>query len=191
MRILALTAALAACGGGGGSTDIRPTLKFADRSDAELARLISAAGGTDMFGAEAQLSQFSDSTDPCPAAAITGNQVTLTGGCTTTGGVQLGGAATIINPTGWTGLEYNYAAETSYDLQALTLTQSGFTQSYDGVFHITNNFRTYDADLTVDQQAINVRSDIHYECDTSSCSLSGSGIELVAVGGAKIGRAHV
>src|SRR6185503_3808432 len=65
------TLALTACGGGGG-TDIDATLVFAERSDAEIARLISAAGGSDLFGAQAQVSQFANETDPCPAVAISG-----------------------------------------------------------------------------------------------------------------------
>ena len=81
MRGLALLL-VAACGGGG-STNVKPTLKFADRSDTEIAALINAAGGTAMFSAQAQLDQFAGTTDPCPAVAVSGSTVTLTGGCTT------------------------------------------------------------------------------------------------------------
>src|SRR5262245_41804604 len=65
--IVAIVLGLAACGGGG--TDIDSTLVFADRSDAEIARLINAGTGSDMFSTQSQIDQFGDTfdADPCPA----------------------------------------------------------------------------------------------------------------------------
>jgi hypothetical protein len=187
MQRLACLVVLAACGGGG-STNVKPTLKFADRSDTEIAALINAAGGTAMFSAQAQIDQLAGSTDPCPAVAVAGSTITLTGGCTTMDGIAIAGTATVTNPTAWDQVTYNYTNDTTYELTALTFTQSGLTTSYDGRITISSNFTTYDADLTSDNLGIDVRSDIHYECDRSSstCDLSGSGIEMIGVGGALV-----
>jgi hypothetical protein len=188
MQRLACLVVVAACGGGG-STNVKPTLKFADRSDTEVAALINAAGGTAMFSAQAQIDQFAGSTDPCPAVAVTGSTITLTGGCTTMDGVTIGGSATVTNPAAWDQVTYNYTNDTTYELSALTFMQSSVTTSYDGRVTIADNFSTYDADLTSDNLGIDVRSDIHYECDrgSSTCDLSGSGIEMIGVGGALVG----
>lgn len=187
MRKLACIVVVAACGGGG-STDVTPTLVFADRSDTELAALINAAGGAQMFSAQAQVDQFAGSTDPCPAVSVAGNTVTLTGGCTTQDGVMIAGTATVTNSPSWDQITYNYAAATRYELAGLTVTQSGFTQSYDGRIDISGSFTVYDADVTSTMLGVSIRSDIHYECDAGdkTCDLSGSGIELVGTGGALV-----
>jgi hypothetical protein len=184
MRKLACIVVVAACGGGG-STNVKPTLKFADRSDAELSQLISAAGGTAMFSAQAQVDQFSSSTDTCPAVAVDGQTITLTGGCTTQDGVMVAGTATATNSPSWDQITYDYTSGTSYQLTGLALTQSGFTQSYDGRVDIADNFTVYDGDVTSTMLDVTIRSDIHYECDAGdrTCDLSGSGIELVGAGG--------
>jgi hypothetical protein len=188
MRVFVCLVLAGACGGGG-STDVKPTLKFADRSDTEIAALINAAGGTAMFSAQSQLDQFAGTTDPCPAIAVAGNTVTLTGGCTTSDGVTFGGTASVTNSPSWDQITYNPGADTDYELDAVTFTQSGLTTSYDGRVTISGTYTTYDADITSDLLGIDTRSDLHYECDRSaqSCSLSGSGIEMIGVGGALVG----
>lgn len=187
MRIaLALvTGALAACSGGH-STDIKTTLKLADRSDAELSRLVSAAGGADMFGAQAQVDSLSfGNGDPCPAISVAGNTVTLTGGCTTSDGVAIDGTASITNPIGWDQVVYNYSADTLYQFSQLSFTQQGFTTSYDGSVRVSDSSTVFEADITADQLGVAVRSDVYYECDRGSltCTLDGSGLELVGAGG--------
>ena len=169
-------------------------MRFADRSDAEIARLISAAGGTDMFGAESQLNSVADPLmpDPCPAISITGNTATVTGGCTTHDGVEIQGSALVTNPVGWSQIDTQYGVDTEYDLHQLSFVQSGFSQTYDGSFKITNSFATYDAHITATMLGVSVRSDIYYQCDTSSCDLDGSGVELIGAGGAQVsGTVHV
>jgi hypothetical protein len=187
MRKLACILVVAACGGGG-STNVKPTLKFADRSDTELSALISAAGGTAMFSAQAQVDQFAGSTDPCPAVTVDKQTVTLTGGCTTMDGVMVGGTASATNAPSWDQITYDYSSATSYTMSGLTLAQSGYTQSYDGRIDISGSFTVYDADITSDMLGLSIRSDIHYECDAGdkTCDLSGSGIELVGTGGALV-----
>jgi len=180
---------LVACGGGGNDSDVEPDLVFADRSDAEIARLISAAGGTDMFQAQSQVDQFGDTfgtVDPCPAIEISGNTATITGGCTTADGVEIQGTATVTNPASWDQIEWEFGVDSRYDLEGLAFVQSGFTTSYDGAFTVSNDFRNYDADLVAAQLDLAVRSDLHYRCSTSSCSLTDTGLELVGVGGAHV-----
>ncbi len=188
MRVFVCLALLGACGGGG-STNVKPTLRFADRSDSEIAALINAAGGTAMFSAEAQLDQFAGTTDPCPAIAVAGSTVTLTGGCTTADGVMFGGSARVTNSPSWDQITYDPGSDTEYELDAVSFTQNGLATSYDGRVTISGNFTTYDADVTSNLLGIDTRSDLHYECDRSSqsCDLSGSGIELIGVGGALVG----
>ncbi len=188
MRVLACMLLVGACGGGG-STNVKPTLRFADRSDSEIAALINAAGGTAMFSAQAQLDQFAGTTDPCPAIAVAGSTVTLTGGCTTADGVMFGGTARVTNSPAWDQITYDPGSDSEYELDAVTFTQSGLATSYDGRVTISGNFTTYDADVTSNLLGIDTRSDLHYECDrgSQSCDLSGSGIELVGVGGALVG----
>lgn len=178
-----MLAALAACGGH--TTDIQANLKLADRSDLELSRLISAAGGADMFGAQARVDELSfGSTDPCPAIAIAGGQVTITGGCTTTDGTAIGGSATLTNPAGWDAVTYDYNADSVYQLEQLSFDAI----TYDGVVRISDGSTTYDADLTVDDGTAALRSDLYYSCDRGSqtCSLEGSGLLLVGAGGVHV-----
>lgn len=183
---------IAACGSDH-TTNIKPTLRLADQDDATLARLISAAGGTDMFGAEAQLSQFSSAgTDPCPAVAISGNSVTLTGGCTTQAGIAIAGSATLTNPVGWDSVPYNYQSDQTYDLNQFSLTQQSYTQSYDGMVRISNSDLVEQADISSTQLGIALRSDIYFACSREgttslSCQLEGSGLELIGVGGVTVG----
>lgn len=185
MRIALVAGALAACSGGH-TTDIKTSLKLADRSDAELARLVSASGGADMFGAQAQVDSLSFANgDPCPVVAVAGNTVNLTGGCTTRDGIAIDGAASITNPFAWDQVLYNYQADTTYHFTQLSFTQQGFTTTYDGFVRVSDSSTVYDADITTDQQGIAVRSDVYYECDRGSltCTLDGSGLELVGAGG--------
>ena len=184
--------ALAACGGGGGSTDIESTLVFADRSDAEIARLINATAGTDMFMAQAQLDQFGDTFDgdPCPAVTVSGNVATVTGGCTRQDGVMITGSAVVTNPLGWDQIEeYDFNEETVYEARQLAIVESGFTQTFDGTLIRSDSLTTWDADITSTSFDLTIRSDLYYHCedpDNPECTLSGSGIELVGVGGARV-----
>lgn len=177
---------VAACGGGG--TDIDATLRFADRSDAEISRLVSAASGSEGFQAQSQVSQFDEpfEPDPCPTIDISGNQVTITGGCTTMDGVAVSGTATISNPLGWGDLEYDFGADSVYEFSGFAIEQSGFRTAFDGVVRQAASFRELDMDLTMDMMGIAVRSDIYMDCDTSGCDIEGSGVELVGVGGARV-----
>lgn len=188
---LAIPLVVAACGGGGGSTDIEGTLVFADRTDQEITRMINAAGGTEMFGAEGQFDQFGDTfdPDPCPAIAIDGQTATVTGGCTTADGVQIAGTLVVTNPASWDQIDFHYGDDSEYEATGLAFTQGGFTTTYDGVIQRSGDFTTWDADITVDQMGAALRSDLYYHCSnpsSPSCSLSGSGLELVGVGGAKV-----
>lgn len=193
LRLALPALALAACGGGvGGSTDVEPTLRFADRTDVEIARLINASVGSEMFQAQSQVDRFGDTfdPDPCPQLAISGQTATVTGGCTTTDGVTIGGGAVITNPIGWDQIDTGFGDDATYQLDDLSFTESGFTQRFDGVFTIAGDFRTWDADLTTEQQGIAVRSDIYLACSGSAtrvtCTLGESGVELVGVGGALV-----
>jgi len=182
--------ALAACGGGG-STDIEATMSFADRTDAEISRLISAAGGTDMFSAEGQIDQFGDTfeADPCPVITIDGNTATVTGGCTRIDGTEIQGSATVTNPFNWDQLDYNYGDDITYEAQQLSFIYSGVTQTYDGFIRRSGDFTTWDADITTTSFGVTLRSDLYYHCSNPShpsCSLSGSGLELIGVGGAQV-----
>ena len=188
MRQTTLVVLVAACNGGANS-NIPQTLKFADRSDAEIARMVSAAGGTDMFSAQAQIDAFAGSTDPCPAVTIAGNEVSLTGGCTTSDMVMLSGTATATNSLAWDPqAPFVYGADTVYAMHQLAFTQQSFTTTYDGTMSITDNFTTWQADITADMLGLSVHSQIYYGCDRGSltCDLVGSGLELVGVGGARL-----
>lgn len=187
MRSLALLALCVGCSGGG-STNVKPTLVFADRSDAEIARLLSAAGGGDMFFAEAEADQFAGATDPCPGVAISGATATMSGGCTTTDGTTLAGTAATTNDPAWGDqIQYQFGADTVYTFTGFTLTQSTLTTSFDGRVTVSDNSTTWDADLTANQLGIAVRSDLFYQCEldgqTVNCDIGNSGLELVGVGG--------
>lgn len=181
---------LIACGGdGGGSTDVDPSLVFADRTDTEIARLINAAGGVDMFSAESRIGQFGDTfeADPCPAISVAGTVATITGGCTRADGVRIDGSATAANPLGWDQLDYRYSDDTIYTFRQLTFVQGGQTQTFDGTLVRADALTTWDADLTVTSFGLTIRSDLYYHCTDPSnprCSLSNSGLELVGAGGA-------
>src|SRR5262245_39818225 len=102
IRLSALALPVVAACGGGGSTDIDSTLRFADRSDLEISRLVGAAGGSEGFQAQSQAEQFADpfgDTDPCPARSFAGDTGTITGGCTTLDGVVYEGSIEVRNPS--------------------------------------------------------------------------------------------
>ena len=185
---------LMGCGGGGGSTDIESTLRFADRSDTEIARLVSAASGSEGFQAQATVSSFDPSfesdPDPCPAIAISGNTVTITGGCTTRDNVMIEGNASITNPLGWgdgeTEIEYDFGSDSVFAFNAFAIVQASQRRAYDGIFTIGSSYSELDMDLTTDSFGAVVRSDVFMDCGRTSCTLSGSGVELVGVGGARV-----
>jgi hypothetical protein len=150
--------------------------------------LISAAGGTDMFSAQAQVDRFSSQIGACPALAVSGESVTLTGGCTTTDGVAVDGSAIITNAAAWDQVQYNYQHDTTYELSGLSLTQSGYSQSMDGLIRITGGYTVQEADITVDMQGLALHSDVYFKCSRTgqtsvNCALEGSGLELPGVGG--------
>jgi hypothetical protein len=181
------TVALGACGGGG-STDIQGTLVFAERSDTEIARIISAAGGADMFQAQGQVDQFGDTFDAeaCPTVTIDGNTATVTGGCTREDGTMITGSAVVENPAGWDQIDWT-GGDSRYELNGLGFATESFAQVYTGFIERRDTFSTWDADLTVESFGITVRSDLYYHCEnpqSPSCDLTNSGIELVGVGGA-------
>ena len=193
-RSLALPALVVAPGGGGGggSTDIEATMRFSDRSDQEIARLINAAAGTDMFLAESQIDQFGDTFDgdPCPAVTVSGNTATVTGGCTRLDGTEIQGTASVTNPLGWDQIEeYDYTRDTEYEAVGLTIIDNGFSQTYDGFIHRTDMLTSWDADITVTSLDVTLRSDLYYVCTNPNaprCTLSGSGLEMPGIGGAKV-----
>lgn len=180
---------VAACGGSGG-TDIQGTLLFADRSDLEIARLVSAASGSDGFQAQGQLSQFDDpfEPDPCPLVVedLAANQVTITGGCTTVDGTSIEGSAVIDNPLGWgDNLEYDFSEPTLHTFDGFALVfEGGIRMAYDGTFMIASSYQNLDMDLVVESFGITVRSDLAMSCDAGrTCTVENSGLELEGAGG--------
>jgi hypothetical protein len=191
MRILIGSVALwlAACGAGG-STDVDPTLVFAERSDTEISRIVGAAAGTDMFQAQSQVDQFGDTFEPdaCPTIAISGNTATVTGGCTRADGTMIMGDAVVENPAGWDQLDWS-GGDSRYELHQLAFITEGASFTYDGFIERRDTFATWDADLTVTSFGMTIRSDLYYHCknpSNPSCELSNSGIELVGTGGALV-----
>lgn len=185
-------ATLGACGDeAGGSTDIQPTLRFADRTDAELVRLMDAAGGTDMFRAAGYLDQFGDTfePEPCPTITVAGSTATITTGCSRADGSQLTGGGSVDNPIGWDQLDYRFQDDTLYTFDQLTIVVAGTTQTLDGSLRRSDSLTTYDADLTVGLFDITVRSDLYVHCTNPqrpSCAFTNSGIELPGIGGARV-----
>jgi hypothetical protein len=200
-RIRFALCALAACSGGG-STDIESTLRFADRSDLEISRLINAASGSEGFQAQATAESYADPSEPsdaCPARSLSGDTGTISGGCTTQDGVTLGGSISIKNPmdwclvfdesAGWCDTEYegNWNEPTKYTFSGFSITQSGFTRSFDGWLTSATIDGYIDMDITSVQLDVAVRSDIYAERDGSrDVDINGSGIELFGVGGARV-----
>jgi hypothetical protein len=188
--------------GGGGSTDIDGTLRFSDRSDLEISRLVSAASGSEGFQAQATAESYADPFepgDPCPARSFAGDTGTITGGCTTMDGVAIEGTIALNNPLNWCLVfdtaaswcdmtyEGNYNAESSYTFSGFALTQSGFRRSFDGRFTVGSLYETIDMDLVSVQLDVAVRSDIHVEYSGGrNATIDGSGVELVGVGGARV-----
>ncbi len=187
-----LLVTLVACGGDdGGSTDVQPTLRFADRTDAELARLIDVAGGGDLFRATGALDQFGDTfeAEACPTITIAGAVATVTGGCTRADGTQLGGSGAVDNPIGWDQLDYRFQDDTLYTFTQFGLGDGQATQTFDGWLRRTDGLATWDADLTASLFGVGVRSDLYIHCtdpQRPSCAFTNSGVELVGVGGARV-----
>lgn len=177
----------AACGGGGSHTDIEASIRFADLSDVEISRLVSAATGSDAFQAQAQVlsfdDPFSDSESDCPNVVIEDRTVTLTGGCTMIDGPALEGSATLVNPFGWD-IEIDFGDDQLYTFDQFAIVNSGFRSSFDGTLRIAFGYEQLEADLVADMFDMAVRSDLYFECNSSGCDIDGSGVELIGVGGA-------
>ncbi len=184
-----LLACVAGCGAGG-STDVQPTLVFADRTDVEIARLVSAASASEGFQAQGQILSFDDpfGTDPCPTIVEDASNltVTITGGCTTMDGTDIEGTATLENPAGWGDLGYNFNKDSRYEFSQFSIGTQAFSTSWDGVFVVGPQFTDLDMDLTTDQLGVAVRSDLYMDCNSTSCEHGNSGLELVGVGGALV-----
>lgn len=178
----------AACSGG--STDIDPTLRFADLTDLEIGRLVSAASGTEGFSAQSQVLQFDfqSDQDPCPLVEedLGANTATITGGCTTADGVAIEGSASVTNPLGWGDLAYDFGDDTRYQFDQFALVQAGQRMAYDGVMRTASTYDEIDMDVTTESFGLIVRSDLYMDCGQTSCDLENSGIELVGVGGALV-----
>src|SRR6185503_1741092 len=90
----------------------------------------------------------------------------------------------------WEQLEWEYGDDTLYEFQGLTITQGGLAMTYDGFITRSDNLATYDADITLTQLGVALRSDLYYHCSggtsSASCNVSGSGLELIGVGGATL-----
>lgn len=186
---LAVGFVLGACGAGG-STDVEATLVFAERSDAEIARIIGAAGGSDMFSAQSQVDRFGDTfdADPCPSIEASGKTATVTGGCTRMDGTMIMGSAIVENPAGWDQIDWE-GGDSRYEMHALAFITDNVTFSYDGFIERRDLFSTWDADVTSESLGVAMRSDLYYHCEnpsSPSCDLTNSGIELVGVGGARV-----
>lgn len=195
MKLIYL-AMLGACGGSvGGSTDVEPTLVFANLDDTTISRIASAASASDGFGAQSVAGSFDDpfDDDPCPAVVedAATNTVTITGGCTTLDDQQIEGSIVIHNPLGFGELDYDFTSDSVYEFDGFTMVLSeaaGIVQAWDGVFTTGPSFETLDLDLTTELQAITVRSDLFLACDQTSrsCEYGESGVELLGSGGALV-----
>ncbi len=183
-------ALLVACNGH--STDIQPTLRFADRSDAEIQRLIGAAVGFEIDTAEQTL--HLNPGDPCPMETMQGTMYTFSGGCTTQSGVAIDGTASF-----YLAAASRYHPEMNHgQWNRWTLKSAMEVDRFDG--HASWMVASWayggEADLTVDLAGVAVRSDISYtcnpppNCDSPACGVDctpeGSGVELVGVGGALV-----
>lgn len=186
----ALLCLVTACGSGGGSTDIESTLRFSDLTDTQISRLVSAASGSEGFEAQYTLSSFDPSgetnPDPCPAISVNGKTVTITGGCTTRDKARIEGSGSITNALGWGDgeIEIDEGEDSAYDMTGFAIVQAGQRRGYDGSFIIGGGRN--DMNLTTDVLGVQVRSDVFMDCSGAGCSLGGSGVELVGVGGAKV-----
>jgi hypothetical protein len=165
------------CGSSPHTTDIAPTLRFADRSDAEINQLICSAASNDVLEASAMVAAFEMHGATCP-----GVEGTPGGGCTTASGTTITGSVTNHSP----GIRFD----------ALTLTNPTFVETWNGSVDFGNELSAA-SDLTVGRAGISVRADLGYTCvrlETDdgcnvchdTCTPEGSGVELVGAGGALV-----
>jgi hypothetical protein len=179
-------AALAGCGGG-----IEPTIRFADLGDTAIIRMIGAAQAFDLGDARDRL-EFVESSfggGPCPAIAIDGDTATITGGCTTDWGEEVGGSATVTNPMFWSGIVHDPERPSRYAFHDYT---SGFGASgsiptrYDGSLVVEDLFHVH-GDVTIERDGISIRSALEYECPSIRCvAQPGSALYLGGSGGALV-----
>jgi hypothetical protein len=182
MRSLVACALVAACSGSR-TVDIRPSLRFADRTSAEIQRLIAAARGAEIYAATYTLATSPG--DSCPVVSIAGQTTTFQGGCTTQAGAMFDGTASLARDS---------ADRAQFD--AWTLTEPSGSTTYSGYVEWRNTpLLGAESDLTADIDGVAVRSDLTYGCHalpgcdnecTMECTPDGSGIELVGVGGALV-----
>ena len=183
---------LSACGGGldedaPTDTDIEPTLVLRGRSEAELLRLMDAGTGGDARALEIWIEFLDDDydPDPCPLITVAGKTATITGGCTRLDGTEIQGYAVVTNPFAWRRIDHDPSSERVYEAHQLTLTNGSWTTIYDGIVRYSYDLNRFDADVTLSDDGMTVRTDLAYACTWPICTFAG-GIELIGGGGAHV-----
>jgi hypothetical protein len=179
-----LVATAAACGSSGGDQ----TATFTGKSDLQLERTILAATDGDVVFASLVASSYSsvpDGTASCPKVVTTGNEVDVTGGCTTDDGTKITGSAKLV---GVPGLFSGSAAASSFSMTFDQLSVNGAdgVLAFDG--SIDGNAGTLTSSLEDSVLGIGAHVDMDVTCGSDGqCAVGDSAtIDVDGVGAATV-----
>nr|HEX4316978.1 hypothetical protein [Kofleriaceae bacterium] len=180
-----MLASVAACGGSSNSS-----ATFSGKSDAQLERAIVAATDGDVVFAELVASADASAPpggDTCPTIATTGNEVDVTGGCTTSDGTKITGSAKLVDVPPL--LSGSGAAPTTFsmDFDQLASTGSDGVLSFDGT--VDGNAGVLTADLDDTLLGIGAHVDMSLSCGSASgqCTVGdGASIDVDGIGAATV-----
>lgn len=186
---LAPLAFLVACGDDGGGESPPRQFNFDEAAESDIAMFIAIASGTHIEDAHRDIRRYaqpSNPPDPCPAQAVAGSVVTLTGGCTTQNGITIAGTATLTNPISWTGVEYDGNQNEIYAFtDYVETTEIAGERRLDGQIVFGQNNNPADADLVTGIGEVDARTDLVIACGAAGCDFSGTA-EIVGVGMATV-----
>jgi hypothetical protein len=183
----------AACGGDDGNVTPEYDADFASADDAHLMRALGAGIGMDAKLAHFTVAGYAsfpiddDTGLSCPTFARSGDQVTVTGGCTMDDGTRIEGRIIYSNVAPiFPSNDYDPSKPTSITFEDYSMEDDDGLFAYDGTLRIEPSGAT-SANLTVTMLDITVRSKLEVTCADGECTVDDdSWIDVDDLGGARV-----
>jgi hypothetical protein len=159
---------------------------FAGRTDTQIDRAVVAVTGGDLFMATFMAVIYEHTpAGQCPSVTQDAQgRAHVQGGCTTSDGTQLTGAAIIDNVPDASGKNADPTRPGTLQFEQLTITQAAGTTSFDGTLELDGNGAI--ASLDVGFGGIVAHDDFSYHCDTQCTYDAGSMLDVDGIGTADV-----